>query len=182
MARKSISKKLRFEVFKRDGFVCQYCGAHPPDTILHCDHIIAVAKGGDNDIDNLVTSCDRCNLGKGARSLKSIPKSLSEKADEIQEREDQIREYASIIKAQKDRKDNEAWDIAAILGTSVRENGYSKEGFYSIKRFIDRLGLEGTTHAAESAVARGLPDDYATFKYFCGICWSMIREKEQGLA
>lgn len=28
MARKSISKKLRFDVFKRDGFKCQYCGAH----------------------------------------------------------------------------------------------------------------------------------------------------------
>lgn len=25
--RESISKKLRFEVFKRDSFTCQYCGA-----------------------------------------------------------------------------------------------------------------------------------------------------------
>ena len=27
---RSLSKKARFEIFKRDGFVCQYCGAHPP--------------------------------------------------------------------------------------------------------------------------------------------------------
>lgn len=27
MTRKAMSKKLRFEVFKRDGFCCQYCGA-----------------------------------------------------------------------------------------------------------------------------------------------------------
>lgn len=36
--RKSLSKKTRFEVFKRDSFECQYCGAHPPSTILHVDH------------------------------------------------------------------------------------------------------------------------------------------------
>ncbi len=37
MARKKagISKRLRFEVFKRDGFVCQYCGNHPPAVVLH---------------------------------------------------------------------------------------------------------------------------------------------------
>lgn len=33
--RKSISKKVRFEVFKRDGFSCQYCGATPPGALLH---------------------------------------------------------------------------------------------------------------------------------------------------
>lgn len=32
--RKSISKKLRFEVFKRDGFTCQYCGRMAPDVVL----------------------------------------------------------------------------------------------------------------------------------------------------
>lgn len=44
--RKAISKKTRFDVFKRDGFTCQYCGAHPPEVVLHIDHIIAVAEGG----------------------------------------------------------------------------------------------------------------------------------------
>jgi 5-methylcytosine-specific restriction endonuclease McrA len=48
--RKSISKKARFEVFKRDAFSCQYCGAHPPDSILHVDHIVPVALGGGNEI------------------------------------------------------------------------------------------------------------------------------------
>ena len=36
--RKSISKKARFEVFKRDSFTCQYCGRTAPDVVLHLDH------------------------------------------------------------------------------------------------------------------------------------------------
>ena len=67
--RKALSKKLRFEVFKRDAFTCQYCGKSAPDVILHVDHIKPVADGGENDIMNLVTSCLDCNLGKGARKL-----------------------------------------------------------------------------------------------------------------
>jgi 5-methylcytosine-specific restriction endonuclease McrA len=42
--RKPLSKKLRFEVFKRDGFSCQYCGAHPPDVLLEIDHVIPVKR------------------------------------------------------------------------------------------------------------------------------------------
>ncbi len=32
--RKPLSKKMRFDVFKRDGFQCQYCGAMPPNIVL----------------------------------------------------------------------------------------------------------------------------------------------------
>ncbi len=59
-----ISKKLRFEVFKRDKFQCQYCGRKAPDVVLEVDHITPVATGGDNNITNLITSCFDCNRGK----------------------------------------------------------------------------------------------------------------------
>jgi 5-methylcytosine-specific restriction endonuclease McrA len=42
--RKTISKKLRFEIFKRDGFQCAYCGQAPPSVILEVDHIEPKAK------------------------------------------------------------------------------------------------------------------------------------------
>ena len=67
--RKTISKKTRFEVFKRDSFRCQYCGGSAPDVVLHVDHVTPVSGGGANDIMNLVTSCAQCNAGKGARRL-----------------------------------------------------------------------------------------------------------------
>ena len=55
---------MRFEVFKRDRFTCQYCGKKSPDVTLQIDHITPVSKGGSDEIVNLITSCPECNLGK----------------------------------------------------------------------------------------------------------------------
>lgn len=68
-SRKPIGKKLRFDVLHRDHFTCQYCGAKPPAVVLHLDHRIAVAKGGQNTFENLMTSCAPCNIGKGVTDL-----------------------------------------------------------------------------------------------------------------
>ena len=59
--------KLRFEIFKRDDFTCQYCGRNfKEDKIkIHCDHIIPRSKGGKDVPENLITSCEECNEGKG---------------------------------------------------------------------------------------------------------------------
>ena len=76
--RTPISKKIRFEVFKRDGFRCVYCGKIPPDVILEVDHIIPVSKKGTNDINNLVTSCFECNRGKRDIELEKVPAKISE--------------------------------------------------------------------------------------------------------
>lgn len=67
--RQPISKRTRFEIFKRDNFTCQYCGTRPPDVVLELDHIHPVSLGGDSDEMNLITSCDVCNRGKGAKVL-----------------------------------------------------------------------------------------------------------------
>ena len=48
--RKTLTKKTRFEVFKRDNFTCQYCGRMAPDVILEIDHISPVNCGEDNSI------------------------------------------------------------------------------------------------------------------------------------
>lgn len=71
---RGVSKKLRFEVFKRDEFTCQYCGAQPPGSVLECDHIEPLAKGGKTTADNLITACEACNRGKGDRPLGRIAK------------------------------------------------------------------------------------------------------------
>lgn len=65
MSRTSLNPKVRFEVLARDGFTCCYCGAAAPSVRLHVDHVIPVSQGGTDAIDNLATSCEQCNLGKG---------------------------------------------------------------------------------------------------------------------
>lgn len=71
--RKSTGKRLRFSVFQRDHFTCQYCGAQPPAVVLVVDHIDPVARGGQTTIDNLITACETCNQGKADRSLGQCP-------------------------------------------------------------------------------------------------------------
>lgn len=69
MSRTPISKKMRFEVFKRDNFTCRYCGRKPPEVVLHCDHIAPWIKVKIHDKANLATACRDCNIGKGATEL-----------------------------------------------------------------------------------------------------------------
>lgn len=178
--RKSIGKKARFEVFKRDGFQCQYCGAHPPAVILHVDHIQPVSVGGDNHVDNLITSCESCNLGKGARLLSAIPESLSAKAERIKEQEEQIKGYSEIAQARKEREHEEAWDVADIFVNHFCAEGIRKDWLQSIKTFIRKLGVVETCEAMEKAVARKPRSKNACFPYFCGICWNIIRDAENG--
>lgn len=70
VSREPIPAGLRFAVLRRDGFRCAYCGRGEPEGVrLHIDHIVPVARGGRNDLDNLVTACADCNLGKSATDL-----------------------------------------------------------------------------------------------------------------
>ena len=177
--RKSISKKTRFEIFKRDGFICRYCGATPPTVILHVDHIIAVASGGGNEDDNLVTSCDACNLGKGARDLKQAPASLSSRAADVAEREEQLLGFTKIMLAKRERLERESWDVADIFMGHFRVEGMRKDWFNSIKRFIESLGVVEVLDAMDCAVSRKPYSEYTAFRYFCGICWNKTREREQ---
>lgn len=68
---RNVSIKTRFNVLKRDGFKCNYCGRNPhEDNVkLHVDHIQPLSKGGSNNIDNLVTACEECNIGKSNKEL-----------------------------------------------------------------------------------------------------------------
>lgn len=60
----SVSKRLRFEIFRRDHHACRYCGATASDTKLTIDHVVPTALGGTDEPSNLVTACKDCNAGK----------------------------------------------------------------------------------------------------------------------
>lgn len=173
----SLSKKLRFEVFKRDGFVCGYCGAHPPDVILEVDHITAVAAGGGDDEDNLITACFNCNRGKSDRDLNVAPMPLDQKAALVAEREEQLLGYQEIMQARRDRLEGEAWRVAeALAGKAV--NKYDAQRLLSFKRFLEKLGLPEVLDCAEIARARKPTpqySEYTQFRYFCGVCWNKIK-------
>jgi hypothetical protein len=160
--RKSISKKIRFEVFKRDGFKCQYCGAKSPDVLLHVDHIEPVSKGGANDVMNLITSCEPCNLGKSDVRLDddSVIKKQRDQIDLLNERREQLEmmlEWRNGLRSIDDEQIeavSKVWSSRAI-GWSLNESG-EKE----LRSYLKKHGLQSVLKAIdESADAYIVLDD-----------------------
>ncbi len=61
---------LRYKVLQRDRFRCVKCGRSPAvelNIVLHVDHKLPFSLGGKTIMDNLQTTCQECNLGKGNR-------------------------------------------------------------------------------------------------------------------
>ena len=142
--RKVVSKKLRFEVFKRDSFTCQYCGKKAPDSVLHIDHITPVSKGGKNTLMNLVTSCVDCNLGKGSRTLcyDSAVTASQRQAEMLQERREQIEMMRDWHLSLVDQGNDEVEAVndlykALTNGERMISSTYKPE----IKKMIDKFGL-----------------------------------------
>ena len=175
-ARKPMSKKTRFEVFKRDGFTCQYCGDHPPKAILHVDHINPVALGGSNHIDNLITSCQPCNSGKSAAPLSDIPQSLQDKAALIIEREAQIKGYQRVMNDKKQRIEDEASEVCDIYELFNKGFTLSESAMVTLRKFVDELGVHEVMSSMENACSNTKIRSGQEFKYFCGICWNKVRE------
>src|SRR5262249_10204155 len=51
----------RVNVFARDKFTCQYCGAKPHRSQLNLDHVVPRSLGGKTSWENVVCSCVDCN-------------------------------------------------------------------------------------------------------------------------
>jgi DNA-directed RNA polymerase subunit RPC12/RpoP len=178
----TISKRVRFELFKRDEFTCQYCGRKPPQVILHADHIIPKSKQGRSTIDNLVTSCLDCNLGKSNIPLSSIPETLQKKIDRLKEQREQLRAFN---KFQENIEADTARDVEEItaLFTEIFPGKIFTDQFKqaSLRTFLSYLPKTDILNALRAAAGKmlrgpkrkGLEED--TIKYFCGICWKTIK-------
>jgi len=119
--RKSIKTSTRFEVFRRDGFTCQYCGSKSPDVILEIDHIRPVADGGDNSILNLITACWACNSGKGARLLDDDAMVQKQRAqlEDLQKKRDQIDMMVQWKTELSNLKDYETQKVEAFVQDKI---------------------------------------------------------------
>lgn len=187
--RKGLSKKTRFEVFKRDGFKCQYCGAVPPDAILHVDHIVPVAGGGDNDQDNLVTACSDCNGGKSDRPLETAPASMLMAKEELTERREQMKAYAQWKLERRQFKDSRISLISHywcnLLLPSDQQNTYRCGPLRerSLKTFLSKgMSEDDITDLMEVAISNCRPsftNDDRAWRYFCGCCWHHIRDNSK---
>jgi len=182
MKRVGIGKKLRFEIFERDKFTCQYCGRTPIEDglVLHVDHVISVKNGGDNGKNNLTTSCSDCNLGKGAKTTikkGQTPAEVRKQLDETRERLEQIvamNEAMREMTAIKNEIAIQKYDwVHDVLGESFNEVLYKEiQKTLESKSFRDlsvqdkKDALEITKLKFEKGSLKVVPD---FIKYFCGV-------------
>ncbi len=173
--RKSLTKKIRFEVFKRDNFICQYCGKTPPNITLEIDHLIPISKGGDNDINNLIISCFDCNRGKSNIELKTIPNSIKDNYDILKEKQLQLKEYQKLIR-QVNKAIEKDINIISEAYTEWFPNYILSEKFKksTVKMFLQKIPSNYVLDAMHNSCSK-INDKDNSIRYFCGICWSIIK-------
>lgn len=151
--RQKISKRTRFEVFKRDSFTCQYCGRQAPDVILEIDHITPVKKGGDSNIFNLITSCGDCNAGKSCVPLSKRQEleKQKEQLNQLQERRTQI-EMMSKWRIGLIQQNQAEVDSLIKLFTSLTGYTLTAVAKCRLGNWIRRFGFNETLKAMETSV------------------------------
>ena len=194
MTRKPISNTARFEVFKRDSFACQYCGRKPPTVLLEVDHIQPVASGGTNEQINLVTSCEECNRGKAARALDQVPQALSEQVENLRIRAEQVEAYNNFLLNLRQQEQKTLNELGYYWFNKFKGKKdawvFGPARIPSMRTFLKRLAMVEILEAMDVAHDR-LPvavwsdrdgnsqtDDERTWKYFCGVCWKVVRRRE----
>lgn len=178
--RQSISKKTRFEIFKRDLFTCQYCGNQPPETTLVIDHIHPVKEGGGNDEMNLITSCLECNQGKGARVLENM---INRPDADLKWLEMQ-QEIAELKRYQSAKQEREKLYISIIEGFWETWIGYFgiDEDMPSDVLFRGLLNWASPSQIDRAIIITSEHRKYLfhfnnKFKYLCGVLHNIVNEE-----
>jgi hypothetical protein len=175
----SLSKKTRFEVFKRDGFKCAYCGKAPPDVTLEVDHINPKSRGGKDDLNNYITACFDCNRGKKHIPLDKIPNQISLNLGILKEQQSQLNEYNKFIKKLNAKKMKNALEISTVFNQYYSDQSLTDNFIKSsLINILEKLPKEIAIEAMHKACSK-IKDPENAVKYFCGICWNIIKGKGQ---
>jgi hypothetical protein len=152
--RKPLTKKLRFEVFKRDSFTCQYCGRQAPDVVLQVDHIEPVSKDGTNDLLNLITSCGECNAGKSDRQLSdnAVLDKQRQQLKQLQERKEQIEMMRQWQKGLLALKEDVTEQLADFWAEQISGFHLNKVGKQELKKLVEQFEPSEIVAAMDIAV------------------------------
>jgi DNA-directed RNA polymerase subunit RPC12/RpoP len=178
----AVSKSLRFEVLRRDGFKCRYCGLKASETELQVDHVKPVTLGGADEASNLVAACFDCNAGKGKTSpdaplVANVDADALRWAEAMKEAARRINENTLDVAGFLDRFDEKwlDWHYGDDKDNNIPRPNDWRESIKMMRAAgLDGQGFVDAIHIAMSS--RASAD--GTWKYFCGVCWRKISEMQ----
>lgn len=170
--RKQISRRLRYEILRRDGHTCRYCGASAPDVELTVDHVVPVALGGNDEPSNLTTACRDCNAGKT---------STAPNADVVAAVDEQAERWASAMRRaaeiERDSRREYVDEVGMFLADWDQQCRWARlpmDAERTIATFLNNgMSIDDIHYAVTQTSMAG-----KHFRYFCGVCWRIIRERQ----
>lgn len=183
--RKGIRPGVRFNVFNRDRFTCQYCGRTPPDVVLELEHVVPVAAGGSNKESNLLTACETCNSGKSTKAVADMPESIALQLEQRSEHAEQIKAYR--LRASQIREAEDAlidWLQTDWFRRQVEDDPdscrFTEARRHCLRTFFQRLHWATVydqvviAHNDARMSYNKLDSEPKVFQRFCERCWDRI--------
>lgn len=182
----AVSRRLRYEVLRRDNHTCRYCGGSAPDVKLTVDHVVPTALGGCDEPENLVTACRDCNAGKAASSPdEPIVKDVS--ADALRWAEAMQVAVTGMLVEMIDRDEArkaflDEWNKWRWESFKDGPQTFELPNDWAptVDRFVNAgLPMEIIIDAVDTTMrAYGVRPENL-FRYFCGCCWRRLSELNQ---
>lgn len=127
---------------------------------------------------NLIAACFDCNRGKSNVELSSVPESISTTVDRKLLAQQQYKQYKKVLDKERKMIESDIDIVEAAYSRCYNDYVFTDSFRISVKKFIQQLGIERVESAMESACSKIYYDEQKVLKYFCGICWTWIREKQ----
>lgn len=180
----AVSKRLRYEILRRDDHTCRYCGGKAPDVALTVDHVQPTALGGTDLPENLVAACKDCNSGKTSMKPGSdLVDDVSADAFRWAERMHEL-----LLKAAGDLELLK-WDRAIFVQKweRYRVGGEPLAMPLDWTATFDRFNalhvpMDLLEHAIETAMVSTRVKHEDKFRYMCGVIWRTIDKAQEQIA
>lgn len=178
----ALSKRLRYEVLRRDNYTCRYCGKSAPEVVITVDHVIPKALGGSDEPSNLCAACRDCNGGKTSSSpdaplVDDVAEDALKWSRAMQTAT--ARMLADLDARETDREQFRKWWNNWAYGEGDDRRTLPLEGGW--EQTVDQLVSAGLPlrvlkDCIDRAMSQRKVRDDQKFRYMCGVAWKKLTE------
>lgn len=169
-----ISKRLRYEILRRDNHTCRYCGGVAPDVKLTVDHVTPVALGGSDAPANLVTACKDCNAGKSSSNPDAAI--VEDVRQEVLRWNRAMLGAALVLAEQREHRELYLGEFFAVW---PQYRHLPNDAESSVLR-LHEAGLPAAEMQEAAQIALSARSVHTgRFSYFMGVCWHRVRAMQE---